>query len=240
MLAASTRKKDRPPRPATKATGLRNLFPKKGEEHRKSLRKPVATVAPVSICNGRSICALCQYSKDLEKPMQSPDAASDEELVIFVERLRHFMNLWTIYSDILTGKYVPSVGAEEESVFNPKVTVMLLLHAYLYSLIEDSDDGLNAFRIWRKHFPEEEPAIRAIEAQIVPFRNDLRVFRNRLGFHGSRTRVHEASGLDLFANFTGGYAWEAIKNFKALAAMLLGKEIARSASDEANLKKYGS
>src|ERR1035438_1086128 len=113
--------------------------------------------------------------------MEPPDTADTEELRIFVERLRHFMNLWTIYGDLLAGHYVPSVGAGEQSVFNPTVTVMLVLYAYLYSLIEDSSDGLNAFRIWREHFPEEEPAIAAVEAQVVPFRNDLRLFRNRLG-----------------------------------------------------------
>lgn len=170
--------------------------------------------------------------------MNSPDASSDEELLIFVERLRHFMNLWTIYTDMLTGKYVPSLGAQEQSVFNPSVTVMLLLYAYLYSLIEDSSDGLNAFRDWRSHFPEEEQAIAAIEAQVVPFRDDLRIFRNRLGFHGSRSRTHEAPGFDFFGKFKGDYTWDAMKNFKALAATLLAKDIARNASDEANLKKH--
>src|ERR1017187_9513204 len=170
--------------------------------------------------------------------MNTTDTADSEELVIFVERLRHFMNLWTIYSDLLTGRYIPSVGAGEESAFNPSVTVMLLLYAYLYSLIEDSTDGLNAFRIWRSHFPEEEQAIAAIEAQVVPFRDDLRIFRNKLGFHGSRSRTRESPGFEFFGKFTGGYTWNAMKNFKALAATLLAKETARNAQDEANLKKY--
>jgi hypothetical protein len=168
--------------------------------------------------------------------MKTPGKADSEELMIFVERLRHFMNLWTIYSDILTGHYVPSMGADEQSEFNPRVTVMLLLYAYLYSLIEDSSDGLNAFRIWRSHFPEEEQAIAAVEAQVVPFRHDLRIFRNRLGFHGSRSRMHESPGFDFFGKFTGDYTWDAMKNFKALAAILLAKDIARNASDEAKLK----
>jgi hypothetical protein len=170
--------------------------------------------------------------------MKTPDTADSGEFTIFVERLQHFMNLWTVYSDMLTGHYVPSVGAGEESVFNPSVTVMLVLYAYLYSLIEDSTEGLDAFRIWRERFPEEEPAIAAIEAQVLPFRNDLRLFRNRLGFHGSRSRTHESPGFDFFGNFTGDYTWNAIKNFKALAAILLAKDIALNTSDDAGLKKY--
>ena len=42
-----------------------------------------------------------------------------------------------------------------------KPPLMFILYAYFYSPIEDSDDGLNGFRIWREHFPEEEEAIAA-------------------------------------------------------------------------------
>jgi hypothetical protein len=103
---------------------------------------------------------------------------------------------------------------------------MFILYAYFYSLIEDSSDGLNAFRIWREHFPEEERAIAAIEALVNPFKDDLRHFRNRLGFHGSRSRKHEARGFDLFANSSGTETMEAMKYFKALGAILLRKEMA--------------
>ena len=164
-------------------------------------------------------------------------AKSAEELVIFVERLRHFMNLWTIYTDMLSKRYAPSLGADEDSIFNPTVTVMLLVYAYLYSLVEDSDDGLNAFRIWREHFPQEEMAIAAVEAQFAPFRKDLKRFRNRLGFHGSRTRAHESSGFDLFGTATGDCTWKAILNFKALAATLLAKELAESKPNAHQLDK---
>jgi hypothetical protein len=170
--------------------------------------------------------------------MKTSNREDSEEFLIFVERLRHFMNLWTIYTDMLNGRYVPSVGATEQSIFNPSVTIMLVLYAYLYSLIEDSSDGLNAFRIWRQHFPEEEQAIAAVEAQVVPFRDDLRMFRNRLGFHGSRSRTHESPAFELFGKFTGDYTWNAMKNFKALAASLLAKDMARHDSDDDGLKKY--
>lgn len=168
----------------------------------------------------------------------SPKGA--EELLIFVERLRHFMNLWTIYTDMLSTRYVPSLGAEEGSIFDPTVTVMLIVYAYLYSLVEDSDDSLNAFRIWREHFPQEEQAIAAVEAQIAPFRDDLRKFRNRLGFHGSRTRAHESPGFDLFGKVTGDSTWKAILNFKALAATLLAKELAETRSSVGEVAKLRS
>ncbi|HEV2416839.1 MAG TPA: hypothetical protein VGX94_03475 [Terriglobia bacterium] len=147
-----------------------------------------------------------------------------EEFRIFAERNMQFMNLWTVYTDLLSGHYAPSLNDEKWSV---GMTLMLLLYAYFYSLVEDSEDGVNAFRVWREKFPEEELTIAAIEAQVVPFRDLLRVFRNRLGFHGSRTRRHESPGFDLFAQHKGDEIWNAMKNFKALGAALFAMDLAR-------------
>jgi hypothetical protein len=151
---------------------------------------------------------------------------SQEELRIFVERFMHFMNLWTVYSDFLSGRYVPSVNSDDghnESILSVQITLMFMLYAFFYSVVEDSQDALNGFRVWRERFPEEEHAIAAVERQVIPFRDRLRVFRNRLGFHGSRTRTHEADGLELFAAHTGDQIFQAMANFKSLGAALLAK-----------------
>ncbi|HEV8412069.1 MAG TPA: hypothetical protein VGQ49_00650 [Bryobacteraceae bacterium] len=161
-----------------------------------------------------------------------------EELTIFIERTMHLLNLWTVYNDMLSQQYIPSMGSRDHTMYDPRTTMMLILYAYFYSLIEDSDDGLNAFRIWREHFPEEDQAISAVEAQIAPFTRDLRLFRNRLGFHGSRSRSHEAKGFDLFANSTGTALWNALKNFKALASSLLARDMALKKSNDADADKY--
>jgi hypothetical protein len=151
-----------------------------------------------------------------------------EELFIFVERLTQFINLWTVYTDLLTGKYTPSLNLfGEECPTGMQSTLMFILYAYFFSLMEDSSDGLNAFRIWREHFPEEEAAIAAVESRVMPFKNGLRVFRNRLAFHGSRSRSHEAPGLNVFANHSGTEVWEGMKLFKSLGAALLAKDGAR-------------
>lgn len=162
-------------------------------------------------------------------------AKRSEELEIFVEHLMDFMNLWTVYNDHMTGKYVPSTP-ERDFGGKPSrtamyVTLMFHLYASLYVLADDSKEGLNAFRIWREHYPQEEAAITAVEQQIAPFKDDLRLFRNRLGFHGSRTRSHEAKGWDLFANTSGSTVWNAMVNFKGLGATLLAKEMAERKSD---------
>jgi hypothetical protein len=151
-----------------------------------------------------------------------------EELRIFVERQMHFINIWTFYNDLLSKKYVPSVNAAEEwSITAPGTTMMFLLYAYFYSLIEDSGDGLNGFRVWRAAFPEEEDAIDAVERQVDPSRDRLRHFRNRLGFHGSRTRQRESKGLELFDKHSGTELWNAMENVKALGSALLAKDLAQ-------------
>ena len=146
-----------------------------------------------------------------------------------------FHHIWTIYTDLISGRYVPSFGfkdsdeAEADWTLPSQIgpTMMFVLYAFFYSLIEDSEDGLDAFRIWRKKFPEEFTAIDALEKQVAPMRKDFRVFRNRLGFHGSRSLKHELSGYELFGNYSGTRVLESIRVFKSLNAALLMKDLAR-------------
>jgi hypothetical protein len=158
-------------------------------------------------------------------------ATEHEELRIFAERFMHFMNLWTIYKDMLTGHYKPSYGemltAEDpRPIDNRKwpvnITMMFVLYAYFYSLVEDSDEGLNGFRVWREVWPQEKVAIDAVEARVAPFRHRLRLFRNRMGFHGSRTRSREAAAFELFDKHTGTEVLDSMRLFKHLGAGLLG------------------
>lgn len=149
-----------------------------------------------------------------------------EELTLLTERLMHFMNVWTVHRDLLSGHYVPTVGAPSESDPFPNTThtLMFVLYGVFYSLLEDDPQGLNAFRAWRQHFPEEENAIAAVEAQVAPFTKDLKRFRNRLGAHGSRSWAHQASGFDLFAKHSGDAILAAMAKLKHLGAALLAKE----------------
>lgn len=151
-----------------------------------------------------------------------------EELVIFVERFMHFANVWTVYSDLLSGRYSPTAGSRsgKEPFPNMNDTMMFLLYAVFYSLIEEDSNSLNAFRVWRQYFPQEEEPIAAVEAKITPFAEDLKRFRNRIGFHGSRTRVHESSGFDLFAKHSGTAILTAMADFKQLGVTLLAKDSA--------------
>jgi len=147
-----------------------------------------------------------------------------EEFSIFVERCIQFMNLWIVYTDLLSGKYVPSLNADEKDpAHSMQGTLMILLYSFFHTLVEDSSDGLNGFRVWRQRFPEEEPAIARVEAAVKPFVPALRVFRNRLGFNGSRSRSHQARAFDLLQQHSGTEIWNAMQSFKSLASALLAK-----------------
>jgi len=77
-----------------------------------------------------------------------------EELYIFAERYAHFSNIHTVYRDLLSGHYKPSVTVtsdpNEWSITDVGSTMMFVLYAYFYSLVEDEPKALNAFRIWRQ------------------------------------------------------------------------------------------
>jgi hypothetical protein len=114
------------------------------------------------------------------------------------------------------------------------ITMMVVLYSYFYSLVEDSEEGLNGFRVWREVWPNEEAAISVVEARVTPFLSPLRLFRNRMGFHGSRSRTHEATAFELFNKHSGTDVFEAIKLFKGLGAALFGMDVAQSGTDLRN------
>jgi hypothetical protein len=154
---------------------------------------------------------------------------NEEEFYIFVQRFVHFQNLWAMYFDLLSGHYVPRVGPQSPTEAFPTFqnTLMFVLYGWFYSLIEDHKDGVNAFRIWRLRFPEEESAIQAVESEVIPFSKGLKTFRNRLGFHGSQTWAHEKRGFDLFNEHSGNEVIAAMARFRSLGNMLLDKDLKR-------------
>ena len=173
----------------------------------------------------------------------------NEEHYLFVKRVMQFQNVRTVYSDLLTGHYVPSIGAkrieeiqEADSTITAEMipTMMFILYSFFFSLVEDSADGMDAFRIWRRKYPDEDQAIAALEALVKPLLNDLRFFRNRLGFHGSRSHAKESKGFELFANHSGDYVMQIMTRFTSLNAGFLMKDAADRNDSEEDRKRARS
>src|SRR5258706_12921798 len=94
-------------------------------------------------------CELGRYNADVMStaPMS---LQTSEEFRIFAERCMHFLNLWTVYTDLLSGHYVPRINLpSDESLTEVRETLMLILYGYFCSLIEDADQSINMLRILR-------------------------------------------------------------------------------------------
>lgn len=100
----------------------------------------------------------------IDKSMDGTERPT-QELFLLIKRVAQFTNLWTIYRDVLSGHYSPSVGEDKSTPvpYQMRVTVLFLVYAFFCSLVEDGDGALNAFRIWRAYFPDGEAAIEAVE-----------------------------------------------------------------------------
>jgi hypothetical protein len=81
-----------------------------------------------------------------------------EGFVLFAQRFMHFMNLYTVYRDFLSGYYVPTVDPMPDDSPYPQMdaTLKFMLYAYFYSLIEHDVQGLNAFTFGALDFPEKK------------------------------------------------------------------------------------
>jgi len=70
--------------------------------------------------------------------------------------------------------------------------------SFLYSLFEDRDDSLNLLNIWQDFNHPFGYDLQDFVTRLSPFKDELRLVRNRVGFHGSLNRNRERSGLGIF------------------------------------------
>lgn len=129
-----------------------------------------------------------------------PRPDQGEEFSICVERMSRMIQLLRIHELVLKQPEAVDRNLPHLSLGG---TMLAVVYSFYYSLIEDRDDAVSLFRVWTKHAPEFVPELDALEARVTPFREKLRLFRNRYGFHGSITRSHEAAAFDLLLNHTG-------------------------------------
>lgn len=70
--------------------------------------------------------------------------------------------------------------------------------SFLYSLFEDRRDAINLLNVWQGFDHPFGEDLREFAIRLEPFRKELRLVRNRVGFHGSLNRSHERAGLGIF------------------------------------------
>ncbi len=77
-------------------------------------------------------------------------------------------------------------------------TLALETSSFLYSLFEDRTDSINLLRVWGGFDHPFGNDLQEHATRLDPFKGDLKLVRDRLGFHGSLTRSHERGGLGVF------------------------------------------
>ena len=152
----------------------------------------------------------------------------DEEFAILDVRLGQFLNLWTVLLDYMSGVYVPSIeykAISDDDYRYPATfpwTMMSLLYSFFFSLVDTHPKGLNAFRIWRQKFPEQVSVLDAVEFRVQSILPELKNFRNKLGFHGSRNVGEEEAGFELLERHGSIKVLNVAQHFISLAISLLG------------------
>lgn len=77
-------------------------------------------------------------------------------------------------------------------------TLLLETASFLYSLFEDRPGSINLLLVWRDFDHPFGGELEQCATRLSPFKEELKLVRNRLGFHGSLSRRHERAGLDIF------------------------------------------
>lgn len=142
----------------------------------------------------------------------------DDELSIYVERMVRMMQLLRIYEMVLG---LPPEQEDLDSITGRRGAMLAVVYSFYYSLIEDQENSINFFRLWRSRVPQLSGEIDALETKILPFKDKLRVYRNRFGFHGSISREHESEAFKLLEDHTGTELYSAILETRNLSTKLI-------------------
>ena len=125
--------------------------------------------------------------------MDEPVTQLSETVTISVERMMRFCYLAKImsesapYKTIVLTTYLTRFG-----------TMLFETASFLYSLFEDNSNSINLSKIWGDFDHPFNEELREFETKLQPFKEELRLVRNSVGFHGSLSRSRENAGLGIF------------------------------------------
>ncbi len=125
--------------------------------------------------------------------MSDPKSELREDVTISVERMIRFCHLAQMQFEYAAG------DAKALPVHLTRFGVLVFETAsFLYSLFEDRPDSINLLKIWRGFDHPFGNELRTFATRLIPFKEELKLVRNRVGFHGSLSRNHERVGLGIF------------------------------------------
>lgn len=125
--------------------------------------------------------------------MGKPGDGPREDLTISVERMMRFCYLAQMQFETAAGStellplHLTRFG-----------TLVFETSSFLYSLFEDRPDSINLVRVWQGFDHPFSKDLQDCVMRLDPFKQELKLLRNRLGFHGSLSRSQERVGLGIF------------------------------------------
>lgn len=125
--------------------------------------------------------------------MSDPGTRLGEDVTISVERMMRFCYLSQLQAECATGEtkalplHLTRFG-----------TLVFETASFLYSLFEDRPDSINLEKVWQGFDHPFGKELQNCVTRLAPFKDELKLVRNRVGFHGSLSRSHESAGLGIF------------------------------------------
>ena len=126
--------------------------------------------------------------------MSTPKTRHDEDVNISVERMIRFCYLAEMQSEYEAYGTTTTLPLH----LTRYGTLLLETASFLYSLFEDRDNAVNVLHVWQGFAHPFSGELQNLGSNLSPFKKDLRLVRNRVGFHGSLNRNRERAGLSLF------------------------------------------
>lgn len=125
--------------------------------------------------------------------MNDPRSRLREDVTISVERMMRFCHLAQMQLECAPGdtKILPL----HLTRFG---TLVLETASFMYSLFEDRQEAINLLDVWQDFDHPFGQELRNCVTRLDPFKEELKLVRNRVGFHGSLSRNHERAGLGIF------------------------------------------
>jgi hypothetical protein len=125
--------------------------------------------------------------------MTEPITQLGQQVTISVERMMRYC-----YLAQMTLEYAPYEPTALKTHVTRFGTMVFETASFLYSLFDDTNNSINLPKVWRGFDHPFDKELEEIVKRLEPFKNELRLVRNRIGFHGSLNRGHEAAGLGIF------------------------------------------
>jgi len=154
--------------------------------------------------------------------------ALSKKFELHVERMSKFLCLLDIYFEILKGNVNHSRSKSWTSI------LIEVVYAYFYSIIDDREDSINMFRVWRDEYPDHIVEIEKVESLVYPYKGYFMLLRNNVGFHGSIKQKGKKVGMKIFKEVDGSKTLELMVAVRDLSTHLL----TLNERDKSKLPKY--